>query len=304
MSDAPISPDAGAADAAQPAQAARVWPAVKLPGSQVRRLHAASNGQHYRISLWLPPGEVPAGGFPAIYVLDANALFGTFVEGVRRSSRRPDATGVVPTAVIGIAQEDTDGSQPLYAEALRRRDFTAGPPADEPAPAAGTVGGAPAFLQFLVDELAPALRAEMPLNAARQTLFGHSLAGHFVLQALAARPDAFRNWAAISPSIWWDEPDLRARLTAALPHASHPRLFMAVGEYEGEVPPWQRTQPGYEQLVARRAKRQMVASTQALAAELGPRFGEGEFVLRVFPEEDHASILMIATQRALRFSAG
>lgn len=286
------------------APGSRTWPAVELPGTQVRRLRAAANGQNYRISIWVPPGEAPAGGFPAIYVLDANALFGTFVEGIRRSSRRPDATGVVPTAVIGIAQEEADGSQPLYAEALRRRDFTAGPPADEAPPPAGTVGGAHAFLSFIVDELAPALRAELPLNRTRQTLFGHSLAGQFVLQALAARPDAFRHWAAISPSIWWDEADLRTRLSSALPHASHPRLFMAVGEYEGEVPPWQRAQPGYEQLVARRAKRQMVASAQALAAELGPRFGEGEFTFRVFPEEDHASILMIAAQRTLRFGAG
>lgn len=286
------------------APGSRTSPAVELPGTQVRRLRAASNRQNYRISIWVPPGEAPDGGFPAIYVLDANALFGTFVEGIRRSSRRPDATGVVPTAVIGIAQEEADGSQPLYAEALRRRDFTAGPPADEAPPPAGTVGGAHAFLSFLVDELAPALRAELSLNRARQTLFGHSLAGQFVLQALAARPEAFRHWAAISPSIWWDEAELRARLSSALPHASRPRLFMAVGEYEGEVPPWQRTQPGYEQLVARRAKRQMVASAQALAAELGPRFGEGEFTFRVFPEEDHASILMIAAQRVMRFCAG
>lgn len=284
MSSAPVSP---------------VWPAATLPGTQVRRLRASANGHDYRISIWLPPGDPPAGGFPAIYVLDANALFATFVEGVRRSSRRPDATGIVPTAVIGIAHE----GDALYAEASRRRDFTAGPPADEPAPAAGAVGGAPAFLSFLTDELAPALRAELPLNATRQTLFGHSLAGHFVLQALAARPEAFRTWAAISPSIWWDEAGLRARLATALPSASRPRLFMAVGQYEGEVPPWQRQQPGYEQLVARRAKRQMVGSAEALAAELDRRFGEGEFTFRVFPEEDHASILMIAGQRTLRLGA-
>lgn len=276
---------------------APAWPPVALPGTQQRPWRAASNGQAYRISLWLPPGEPPPGGFPAIYVLDANALFGTFVEAVRRSSRRPDATGIVPTAVIGIAHD----SDALYAEALRRRDFTAGPCADEPAPAAGSVGGAPALLSFLVDELACTLRAELPLNASRQTLFGHSLAGHFVLQALAARPDAFRHWAAISPSIWWDEAGLRARLATTLPHASRPRLFMAVGEYEGEVPPWQRQQPGYAQLVARRAKRQMVGSAETLSAALGPRFGEGDFAFRIFPEEDHASILMIAAQRVLRW---
>lgn len=279
------------------------WPAVELPGSQVRRMRAASNGHDYRISVWLPPGPAPEGGFAAIYVLDANALFATFVEGVRRSSRRPDATGIAPTAIIGIAQDDPDlPAGALYAEAPRRRDFTFGPPAHEAAPAPGSTGGGAAFLRFLVDELAPALRAELALNAARQSLFGHSLAGHFVLQALAARPDAFRSWAAISPSIWWDEAQLRTQLSAALPHPAAPRLLMAVGEYEGEIPPWQRQQPGHEQLVARRAKRQMVTSAQALANEvLGPRLTAEAFRFQVFAEEDHASIVMIAAQRTLRF---
>lgn len=283
------------------------WPAVSWPGTQLRRLRAKANGHAYRMQIWLPPGAAPAAGFPAIYVLDGQALFGTFVEGIRRSSRRPDATGVVPMAVIAIAHEaEVEGDEPpLYAETLRRRDFTAGPCADEPAPTdSGSVGGASAFLRFLVDELMPTLANELPLDVKRQTLFGHSLAGHFVLQALAMQPAAFAHWAAISPSVWWDEQGLRHKLCAALPHASGPRLFMAVGEYEGEVPPWQRQQPGYEQLVQRRAKRQMVASAQALADAIGPRFGQDEFSFRVFPEEDHASVLMIAAQRAMRWSSG
>lgn len=251
---------------------------VTLPGAELRRVQARSNGATYRVSLWLPPGDAPPGGFAAIYVLDGNALFATFVEAVRRSSRRPDATGVQPMAVVGIAPDD----DALFAEPLRQRDFT----------------GGPAFLGFLADELAPALRRELPLDAARQTLFGHSLAGYCVLEALAARPDAFATWAAISPSIWWDEAGLRTRL-AALP--AGPRLFMAAGEWEDAVPPWQRSQPGYEQLVARRAQRRMVGAAQAVADALVPRLGAQHCVFRIFPEEDHASVVMVAAQRVLRF---
>lgn len=282
------------------------WPPVTLPGTQARRMRAATNGIDYRIDLWLPPSEPPPGGFPSIYVLDGGALFGTLVEAVRRSSRRPDATGVLPTAVIGIAHDaPAQTGQALYAEAERRRDFTFGPPASDAGRAApGTVGGGAAFLCFIADQLAPALEAELPLDARRRTLFGHSLAGHFVLRALAARPDAFGTWAAISPSIWWDEAALRAALAATLAGRQHaPRLFMAVGEYEAEVPPWQRGQPGYEQLVARRGQRQMVASAQALADELRGWLGDEALHFRVFPEEDHASVLMIAIQRLLRFAS-
>lgn len=272
------------------------WSPVELPGARTRRWPAQANGQAYCISVWVPPGTPPPGGFPAICVLDANALFGTFVELVRRSSRRPDATGIVPTAVVGIAH---DGDA-LFAEALRRRDFTAGPAAGEPAPAVGSVGGAPALLSFIADELMPALRAELPLDAARQTLFGHSLAGHFVLQALAARPQAFRTWAAVSPSVWWDEAGLRAALAAGLPRQPGLRVFMAVGAWEDEVPPWQRQHPGYEQLVARRAQRRMVGSAQALAEQMTGWLGAERLAFRVFPDEDHASVVMVAAQRVLR----
>ncbi|MFT3778761.1 MAG: alpha/beta hydrolase-fold protein [Ottowia sp.] len=273
------------------------WPAVELPGTQARRLRAAANGTGYRVNVWLPPGPPPPAGFPALYVLDGNALFGTFVEAVRRGSRRPDATGIGPAAVIGIAH---DGDE-LFADALRRRDYTPGPPAGEAAP--GAVGGAAAFLAFIADELAPLLRSELPLDGTRQTLFGHSLAGFFVLHALAARPQAFRTWAAISPSIWWDPAGLHAALAAALKDAHGPRVFMAVGEWEDAVPPWQREHPGHAQLVARRAQRRMVGNAQALAAALAGWLGPAQVAFRVFPEEDHASILMIAAQRALRFAS-
>lgn len=288
-----------------------VWPELSWPGTQVRRLQAA-NGQRYTVTVWLPEGEPPAGGFPALYVLDANALFGTVVEAVRRSSRRVDATGIGAAAVIGIAHEGDE----LFADAARRRDYTSGPARQTPPPSrsAGAEGGAAAFLAFIADELLPQLQRELPLNPAQQTLFGHSLAGYFVLQALAARPQLFRHWAAISPSIWWDEPGLRAALQATLapkaagaanPSAATdagPRLFLAVGEWEEAVPPWQRQHPGYEQLVARRAQRRMVASARELATELSGWLGEGRVVFREFPEEDHASILMIAVQRVLRFA--
>ncbi|CAN7694753.1 alpha/beta hydrolase-fold protein [Pseudorhodoferax sp. LjRoot39] len=274
------------------------WSAVELPRAQTRRWLAQANGQRYRISVWLPSGTPPPGGFPAVYVLDANALFATFVELAQRSGRRPDATGIQPMAVVGIAH---DGDS-LYDDALRRRDFTFGPPAGEPAPAAGTVGGGPALLSFLADELGPALRAEFPLDAARQTLFGHSLAGHFALRALAARPDAFRCWAAISPSVWWDEAGLRAALAATLPGRTGLRVLLAVGEWEKEIPPWQRSQPGHADLVARRARRDMVGGAQALAADLRTWLGDAQAVFRLFPDEDHASVVLVAAQRSLRLA--
>lgn len=259
-------------------------PAVALPGSELRLCTARASGARYRVALWRPEGAAPPGGWPVLYVLDGNALFATFVEAVRRSSRRPDATGVLPMAVAGIAPDD----DALFAEPLRRRDFTQ---------RAG-------FLEFLVDELAPALRAEGGVDPARQALFGHSLAGYFVLEALAARPAAFAHWIAVSPSVWWDEAGLRARLAASLPGRAGPRVFVAAGAWEDEVPPWQRQQPGLAQLVERRAQRQMVARAQALAGDIAGWLGPQALRWQLFADEDHASVVMVAAQRALRFVSG
>ncbi len=272
------------------------WPPVVLPDTQARLIRARSNGSSYSISLWVPPTTPPPEGFPVVYVLDANALFGTFVDAIRRSGRRPDATGIRPAIVVGIAHPGTDP----YALELRRADYTTRPAAASTAEAAHRVGGADAFLSFIEDELIPTLRRDFPLNEAQQMLFGHSLAGFFVLHALMARAGVFQTYAAISPSIWWNEPALRARLPALA--GSSARVLIAVGEWEGIVPPWQRNVPGYEQTAQRRDQRQMIANARKFAAELQSILRPHQVMFREFPDEDHASILLIATHRALRFA--
>jgi predicted alpha/beta superfamily hydrolase len=265
------------------------WQEFSLPGAQVCKLRSVANGVQYRISLWVPPGTAPAGGWPSIYVLDANALFCTFVEAVRRSSRRPDATGIVPMAVVGIVADDDD----LYAPALRERDFT---------PDKSDAAGAEAFLRFVLDELAPSLQSAFPLDGKRRALFGHSLAGFFALYALLARPGAFQCSAAISPSIWADEASLSQRLTRVA--GADVRVFIAVGEWEEQLPPWQRRLAGREDVIEKRTQRRMVANARAFSKQLGALLGEERVHFRVFPEEDHASVLMVACQRALRFCSG
>lgn len=265
------------------------WQEFSLPGARVSRLRGAATGVQYRISLWVPPGSAPAGGWPSIYVLDANALFGTFVEAVRRSSRRPDATGIVPMAVVGIVADDDD----LYAPSLRERDFT---------PDKSDAAGADAFLSFVLHELTPSLQRECPLDGKRRSLFGHSLAGYFALYALLARPGAFQCYAAISPSIWADEASLYQRLPWLA--GADAQVFMAVGEWEEQLPPWQRRLAGREEVIEKRTQRRMVANARAFSKQLGVLLGEERVYFRLFPEEDHASVLMVACQRALRFCSG
>lgn len=266
-----------------------------------REYIANSSGAAYHISIWTPAGEPPADGWPVVYVLDAKAMFATFVEAIQRSGRRPDATGIGMAAVVGIAH----GGERLFATEHRYRDYTFEPSAlVKSADSVNKAGGGAAFLSFIVDQLAPELANEFSLNCERQSLFGHSLAGYLVLNALATRPHAFCHYAAISPSVWWQPAALAKRLNDLSQDdtAQIRGVLIAVGEWEGQAAPWLASTlgaSGVATLMQRRNERQMIEQASALADLLRPLLGE-RLTYRCFPEEDHSSIVMIAIQRSLR----
>lgn len=270
---------------------------MTLPGTQVLDVRPRAGGEPYRIFLAVPEGPAPAGGFPAVYLLDANAGFATLVETLRRGAVRPAATGIVPAVLVGIGYP-IDG---LYERTRRTFDYSPGPSAeaagrpDEPA-----TGGRDRLLAFIERELKPLVAGRAPVDAARQTLLGHSLAGYFVLDVLAHDRSAFQCYVAVSPSIWWNESRLRAGLAAAPPVPV--RLAVYVGEWEQALAPWQRGRPDSAELAGRRSRRAMVDRARAFAAlaakVLGPR-SEARF--EVLRGEDHASVFPAATSRALRF---
>jgi predicted alpha/beta superfamily hydrolase len=147
----------------------------------------------------------------------------------------------------------------------------------------------------------PLAETRASLDGARRTLFGHSLAGYFTLWVLANRCRAFRNYAAISPSIWWDREGLFAAAPKAAGHDR--RLFMAVGEWEEALPPWQIGLPGSEAALARRQARRMIANVRELGSALQAVMGEERVRFTVLAEEDHASIVSAAIPRALRLAS-
>jgi len=254
------------------------WRPLVLDRAMTRTVRAAANGHDYRISLFVPDSAPPAGGFPVMIVLDGTALFATVAGTANRLSRRPEATGVQPAVIIGVGHH----GEGLYDLAQRHRDFTPGPAAAEATP--HETGGADRFLAFLIDELLPLVAQTVPLDPARRALIGHSLAGLFTLHALASRPAAFAAYGAISPSIWWNRDGVLQAISGLKDRS--PRLFLAVGERE-------RTPPG-----ALRSERMMVESVEALAAITAPLI---KTALEIFPDEDHGSVVSVATTRFLRF---
>jgi predicted alpha/beta superfamily hydrolase len=115
---------------------------------------------------------------------------------------------------------------------------------------------------------------------------------------LTTTPTLFETYVAISPSIWWDEAGLLAGVQSL--HGAPVRVFLAVGEWEEALPPWQRGAPGAAAIEARRRERRMVGRARALADALADVLGEERVSFVAFPDEDHASVVPGAIARALR----
>jgi predicted alpha/beta superfamily hydrolase len=208
-----------------------------LPGTETFDV-VSRQGKQYRIFVSVPPGPAPAKGYPVLVLLDANAYFAGAFSALQVLAP-PDPqlaaaslSGVQPMIVVGVGYP---GNAPMN---LSRREFDFLPAHVATKPQAGIPwlngGGADMFLSFLLEELRPAIARHYPVDPDRQTLTGHSLGGFFTLYVLVKRPGAFRNYAAISPSLWWDEHhlvnDLNKSPQIAAEHAVHHVLIAVAGD--------------------------------------------------------------------------
>jgi len=260
----------------------------RLARTSRQTVTASAGGRRYEVLLAAPPGPPPPCGYPLFLVLDADHLFGTAVEALRRSCHRPSATGVSPAVIAGIRPlPEPDGADP------RRRDFL-------PASAAP-------FLACLEGDVLPAIARHFSIDQSQRTLFGHSLAGCFVLHALQARPGLFTRWIAASPSIWADPERLEqgfAALAAFVAVAPcELRVMVAVGGWEQGLAPWQAAEADAPAMASRRAERGMVDRARAFARRLDALAGPS-FRVRYeeLAHEDHASVVPVALAHGLRFA--
>jgi len=309
----------------------RGFPPVTLPRSELRCFavesragcgagggagSTADGGDEWAVFIAWPEEPPPPAGYPVVYLVDANATFATLVESIRMRARRASSTGVAPAVVVGIGY-------PAHVPHDRERrayDLTSAPPspsmldtetsryAGEPprpskASSFGRTGGAARLRAFLARELIPAVERDFPVDAARRSLVGHSLAGLFVLETLFADPRSFAAYVAISPSVWWDRERLLTGADAVAASGVAADVLLSVGEYEREPAPWQLggDPAALAGLRRRRAQRRMVETTRELARRLAAA-PEGRMRVRydVLAGEDHASVVPVALGRALR----
>lgn len=156
--------------------------------------HFASRvlGETRVIDVALPVGyeRDTAQRYPVLLVLD-----GEFEHEIAASIARFYATmsQLPPLIVVGVRNTD------------RNHDFTPAPVAGfTTPPEAQHPGGAPAFLSFISDELAPWIDRSYR-TAPLRVLVGHSLGGLFALYTIGHRPDLFTGFLIMEPSAWWND---------------------------------------------------------------------------------------------------
>ena len=290
----PNGPAAGAPDASSAASAP-----VEIGRSY--ELVSTANGRTYRIDIYVPPVTPPREGFPIVYQLDGNLQFAV----VAATNRLRAWSNDMPHAVIvGIGYASTG-----FNEVVRMRwsDLSLPAPLEVLHPGLRqlrpALGGLDGFLEFVVGEVKPFVEARVPVNRRCQTFMGHSMGGLAVLRALFRRPESFQAFAALSPSIWWndraileDEPNLVARADAGQVEA---RVLLTAGGLEEEVGDWSVRNPETaRRIVENRQIRNAAQLAQRLELHEGRRFN---VEWHLFAGETHQSVIPASLSRGLSF---
>ncbi|WP_202971732.1 alpha/beta hydrolase [Marinobacter sp. ANT_B65] len=182
-------------------------------------------GHSYRILVSKPEGELPyTGGYPVIYVLDANAYFASLHEAKRAQKQYRQAI------IVGIAYLGDDPHNFL------RRAYDFSPPVSEEANSPPQ-GGQDVLLDFLEQQVMPAVAERFPVNESQQSLYGHSFGGMFAIYTLFTRPELFNHVVAASPSLWWNdryllkhEREFRQRVEVGGVDVTHRSLSLIVAD--------------------------------------------------------------------------
>ncbi len=272
------------------------------------------NGKGYRLLISEPAGDPPEGGWPVLYLIDGSLHFGITVDTARIQARWPDTVDAV---IVGIAYQ-TDSV--VKALTVRNHDLT--PPTSREVTDSGwqkhmgatpdDYGGMDAFLRMIEEEAKPRVQELVRVNAADETLMGHSLGGLTTLATLLRTPNAFRQYVAISPSIWvndrWVLGFLDAFVAMVQAGAVNARLLLSAGEFEGADPPFpplpRHDPPMTEEVYAEMSRScrmtgNLLEVMERLEPLRGPRF---EVQSVVHAQEDHRSVVPAGIARGIYFS--
>ena len=159
--------------------------------------------------------------FPVLVLLDAEDgdQFSAAVANLRYLAGRAAIPELILVGIVNGKDRGHDLSPPATGTTAKQRP---------------TAGGASKFVDFLVNDVLPEVRAKYRTMPAT-FLAGHSLGGLVALHAASTR-SAFAGIIAMSPSLWWNDSTAARGYADSLEHRSHPlRLFISSGGLEPAI---------------------------------------------------------------------
>lgn len=185
---------------------------------EVQQIRSTELNETRTLNIYLPEGyeKNTQQTYPVIYLLDGSAnedfvhITG-LVQFLTMIEKMP------PTIVVGIANVD------------RKRDFTFPTTVKKDKKDYPTTGHSAAFIQFIEKELQPYVKQHFRTNNVR-TIIGQSLGGLLATEILVEHTHLFNRYVIISPSLWWDNESLLAKIKQPFRSAGiDAKIFIAVG---------------------------------------------------------------------------
>ncbi|WP_446655022.1 alpha/beta hydrolase [Blastomonas sp.] len=206
---------------------------VPISIGETHKIASRSLAQERVVNVYLPADYATSGkSYPVLYLIDGG-LDQDFLHVVGTSALGALWARSQPVIVIGIATED------------RRRELTGQTRDEALLRQYPTAGHSAEFRAFIRDEVMPMVASRYRTDG-ESGVIGESLAGLFIVETFLTEPDLFDHYAAISPSLWWDQGRLakgaaeRLKTPMARPH----RLYLTIADEGGEM------QAATDQLVA------------------------------------------------------
>lgn len=273
--------------------AAAAPPPYTLANTEVRDVRASSLGRDYQVFVALPDSYATSKrSYPVVFVVDADYAF-PVVRNI--ASRLHRHAGMEEAIVVGLSYAQGDAG--MFS---RRRDYTPSTPrkhtyrSDMPG-RAPAFGEASAYGRYLTGEVFPFIARHYRADMDRKIFVGHSYGSLLGLQMMLDAPRSFEHYILGSPSLWFDAGIMFDREQAyAARHKDLPAsVFFGIGSLETLAPGKKRSRSEEDA--------DMVADLREFDTLLKNRgYKNLRTGLRVFPDEDHASVLPMVVTHGLR----
>lgn len=275
------------------APAGAAAPAYVLDNTEVRAIRASELKRDYQVYVALPDSyRTGQRRYPVVFVADADYAFPVVRNIAQRLHRH---AGLEEAIVVGLSY--ADGDTGVYS---RRRDYTPTTPragayrSDMPGrPVA--FGEAAAYGRFVATEVFPLIAKQYRADMRRKIFIGHSYGSLLGLEMLFSAQPTFEHYILGSPSLWFDGGVMfeRERAYAARSKDLPASVFFGIGSLETLVPGKKRSRAEDDA--------DMVADLREFDAELAShRYPRLRTRLKIFADEDHASVLPFVVTHGLR----